>query len=156
MGKLLVTAVQNAPVAPEFYSRMAAALIAADQQSGGTFAAPLKSAFVRRGMLATQNAVSVGFVQGAHIAAAVTHAVELPLQAIDGAALGLGNTPLFVNVASQTRRLAAITSGRGKVDENGNLPAGATHEIIGTSPSGLPIVVRRRFYAAKPLSGNNK
>jgi hypothetical protein len=43
-----------------------------------------------------------------------------------------------------------------KVDENGNLPAGATHEIIGTSPSGLPIVVRRRFYAAKPLAGNNK
>lgn len=36
-----------------------------------------------------------------------------------------------------------------KVDEHGNLPPGATHEIIGTSKSGLPIVVRRRFYSRK-------
>jgi hypothetical protein len=33
-----------------------------------------------------------------------------------------------------------------KADEHGNLPPGATHEIVGTSDSGLPIVVRRRFY----------
>jgi len=32
-----------------------------------------------------------------------------------------------------------------KADENGNLPPGATHEIVGTSTSGVPIVVRRRF-----------
>lgn len=32
-----------------------------------------------------------------------------------------------------------------KADENGNLPPGATHEIVGVSESGLPIVVRRRF-----------
>jgi hypothetical protein len=37
-----------------------------------------------------------------------------------------------------------------KADEHGNLPPGATHEIIGESPSGLPIVVRRRFYGIKP------
>jgi hypothetical protein len=40
-----------------------------------------------------------------------------------------------------------------KADEKGTLPPGATHEIVGVSPSGLPIVVRRRFYAkslAKP------
>ena len=43
-----------------------------------------------------------------------------------------------------------------KADENGNLPQGATHEIVGTSPSGLPIVVRRRFYAAKPPSATKK
>jgi hypothetical protein len=39
-----------------------------------------------------------------------------------------------------------------KADEQGNLPPGATHEIIGESPSGLPIVVRRRFYGIKPPS----
>jgi hypothetical protein len=39
-----------------------------------------------------------------------------------------------------------------KVDEHGNLPPGATHEIVGTSPSGLPIVVRRRFYAKPPFA----
>ena len=36
-----------------------------------------------------------------------------------------------------------------KADEHGNLPSGATHEIVGVSESGLPIVVRRRFYNKK-------
>ena len=36
-----------------------------------------------------------------------------------------------------------------KADERGNLPPGATHEIVGISESGLPIVVRRRFYSRK-------
>ena len=43
-----------------------------------------------------------------------------------------------------------------KADENGKLPPGATHEIVGESPSGLPIVVRRRFYTAKPSSTKPK
>jgi hypothetical protein len=29
---------------------------------------------------------------------------------------------------------------------DGNLPPGATHEIVGEAPNGLPIVKRRRFY----------
>jgi len=37
-----------------------------------------------------------------------------------------------------------------KADEHGNLPPGATHEIVGVAPSGLPIVVRRRFYSGRP------
>jgi len=36
-----------------------------------------------------------------------------------------------------------------KADEHGNLPSGATHEIVGVSESGLPIVVRRRFYQTR-------
>jgi len=36
-----------------------------------------------------------------------------------------------------------------KADEHGNLPPRATHEIIGVSETGLPIVVRRRFYNKK-------
>jgi len=32
-----------------------------------------------------------------------------------------------------------------KVGPEGRLPPGATHEIIGTTAAGLPIVVRRRF-----------
>jgi hypothetical protein len=43
-----------------------------------------------------------------------------------------------------------------KADEHGNLPPGATHEIVGIAPSGLPIVVRRRFYAAKPPPAKTK
>jgi len=29
---------------------------------------------------------------------------------------------------------------------DGSLPRGATHEIVGEAPNGLPIVKRRRFY----------
>jgi hypothetical protein len=34
-----------------------------------------------------------------------------------------------------------------RADAKGNLPRGATHEIVGETESGLPIVVRRRFSA---------
>ena len=30
-------------------------------------------------------------------------------------------------------------------DENGNLPPGVTHEIVGQKPDGTPVLVRRRF-----------
>jgi len=33
-----------------------------------------------------------------------------------------------------------------KASPDGGLPLGATHEIIGEAPNGLPIVKRRRFY----------
>ena len=33
-------------------------------------------------------------------------------------------------------------------DKEGKLPAGATHEIVGEGPDGLPIVRRRRFSAS--------
>jgi hypothetical protein len=32
-----------------------------------------------------------------------------------------------------------------ELDSEGRLPAGATHEITGYHPDGLPMVVRRRF-----------
>lgn len=34
-----------------------------------------------------------------------------------------------------------------KADADGKLPPGATHEIIGETATGLPIVIRRRFSA---------
>jgi hypothetical protein len=34
-----------------------------------------------------------------------------------------------------------------KADGEGKLPPGATHEIVGQTETGLPIVVRRRFSA---------
>jgi hypothetical protein len=116
MGSLLVAAVRNAPVVPEFYSQVAAAMIEADRQTGGAFAEPLKSAFVRRGILTTDSAVAAGFVPPAAMAAAVAPIVrvtDLPLQAIDGSAYGLGNIPLFVRVVSQARRITALASARG-------------------------------------------
>jgi hypothetical protein len=34
-----------------------------------------------------------------------------------------------------------------KADADGKLPPGATHEIVGETETGLPVVVRRRFSA---------
>jgi hypothetical protein len=116
-GKLLVAAVQSAAIVPEWYSQVAAALIEADRQSGATFAIPLKSAFVRRGILSTQSALAISFLQPRSVAAmgpvSSTQPKDMPLQAIDGAQYGLGNVPLFVHVATQARRVTALASGRG-------------------------------------------
>ena len=34
-----------------------------------------------------------------------------------------------------------------RADADGKLPPGATHEIVGETETGLPVVVRRRFSA---------
>jgi len=122
MGKLLVAAVRTAPVVPEFYSQVAAALIQADAGKGGRFAPALKSALVRRGILSPENAVATGFFQVAASSvsvAAMAHAVgpervtQLPLQAVGAAQYGLGNTPLFVHVPAQLRRVVALAAATG-------------------------------------------
>ena len=58
-GKLLVKAVRDAPVVPEYYSQIAAHMIQADQQSGGRYRDALKSAFVRRGILSLHSAAAL-------------------------------------------------------------------------------------------------
>jgi hypothetical protein len=115
-GALLVAAVQSAPAVPEWYSQVAAALIDADGRNGGKFQDPLKSSFVRRGILSTQSAIAIASLRSGPAMMAAAPSVrmkELPLQAIDGSAYGLGNTPLFVHVASQVRHVAALATGRG-------------------------------------------
>jgi hypothetical protein len=121
MGRLLVTAVQSAPAVPEFYSQVAAALVQADAQGGGRFGVPLKSAFVRRGILSPHTATTIGSLGQAVIAAPAMAAAiparprvnELPLQAIDAAQYGLGTTPLFVHVPTQPRSVTALAAGPG-------------------------------------------
>src|SRR5215813_3852446 len=65
MGRLLMAAVQAAPVVPEYYSQVAAALIEADANSGSSFGTALKSAFVRHGILSTQSASAMGVLHAA-------------------------------------------------------------------------------------------
>ena len=38
-----------------------------------------------------------------------------------------------------------IQTGQAAVLQDGKLPPGATHEIVGTDANGVPILVRRRF-----------
>ena len=62
---------QSAAIVPEWYSQVGAALIEADRQNGGTFVVPLKSSFVRRGILSTQNALAISFLQPGSLAVTV-------------------------------------------------------------------------------------
>src|SRR3989441_10359455 len=56
-GRLLVRAIPASPVVPDFYSQVAAHLIAADAQLfNGKYGDGLKSAFVRRGVLTLESA----------------------------------------------------------------------------------------------------
>ena len=124
LAKLLSVAVQAAPVVPEYFSQVAAALIAADASDGGKYRNVLTSAFVRRGILSTHAAVGMTAVQAA-VAPLVRHAAvaatspsrELPHLALAGADYGLGDVPLLVRAASEPRQLvtAAAAIGVGAV-----------------------------------------
>jgi hypothetical protein len=60
-----------------------------------------------------------------------------------------GATPIVPNDPQSISFVKGLVA-RGeaaRVDATGNLPSGATHEIVGETESGLPIVVRRRFSA---------
>jgi hypothetical protein len=60
-----------------------------------------------------------------------------------------GPTPIVPNDPQSISFVKGLVA-RGeaaRVDAAGKLPSGATHEIVGETESGLPIVVRRRFSA---------
>jgi hypothetical protein len=50
--------------------------------------------------------------------------------------------------AAQTFTRGVLIRGEAaKPDEGGDLPAGATHEIVGEDEEGLPVIERRRYSA---------
>lgn len=50
-----------------------------------------------------------------------------------------------------------VASGRAAhANADGSLPPGATHEIVGATEAGLPVLVRRRFSAGPFGSGGSK
>jgi len=118
-ARLLSTAVQAAPVVPEYFSQVAAALIA-DGSNGGKYRDVLTSAFVQRGILSTRAAAGMMAVPAAMAlpaaraaVAAATGSRELPQLALAGAEYGLGDVPLLVRAASEPRRLATAAAAIG-------------------------------------------
>ena len=135
MAALLAQAVQAAPVVPEYFSQVAAALIQADAAQGGHYRDALKSAFVQRGVLSPQATVSLmSFVRAAALAPTGPMAVAgraparpaggrgLARMAISGARYGLGDVPLFVMIAAEPRRFAAAAA----AVEGGSLPTSSS------------------------------
>jgi hypothetical protein len=137
MARLLISAVLDAPVVPEYMSQVAAAMIAADASATGAargrYGDILRSAFVRHGVLSHQSAVGISALRpvfpnlSAMAAAALPRvARELPIASLSASEYGLGNTPLLVRLPSDPRRfgVAAAAFGVGAVTPSNSEHAG--------------------------------
>jgi hypothetical protein len=115
-ARILVGAVLAAPVVPDYFSQVAAHMIAASQTApfDGKYKDVLKSAFVRRGILSLQAATTVTSVQPRALrraaAAAPSESAELPRATISAAAYGLSRGALVVHTAGQPKRLAVTSA----------------------------------------------
>jgi hypothetical protein len=118
MAQLLVTAVLEAPVVPDYFSQIAAHMVTASQVApfDGKYKNALRSAFVRRGILSLQGAATISAVKVNNLPrAAMTArragapAATLPQAVISAANFGLSRGSLVVHTAEDAKRFA-ITS----------------------------------------------
>ena len=113
-AQILVGGVLAAPVVPDYFSQVAAAMVQFGEGApfNGKYRDVLKSAFVRRGILSLQAASTISGMKkpaargvAAMSAANATRAVELPRVALSAAAYGLNKSVVTVHVAGETKRL---------------------------------------------------
>src|SRR5262249_36500405 len=108
VGTILVQGIRAASVVPTFFSQVGASMlgIAATRFSAQGYEAPLRSGFVRHGILAPP--MAVGAAQGAGRAAAVaagTESATLPRLQLSVAEYGLGVPSIVVYAAAEPKRL---------------------------------------------------
>jgi hypothetical protein len=108
MGTILVQGIRAASVVPTFFSQVAATMlgIAATQFSAQGYEAPLRSGFVRHGILAPSMAVAATHapVRAAAVAAS-TESATLPRLQLSVAEYGLGVPSIVVYAAAEPKRL---------------------------------------------------
>lgn len=117
-GRLLVAGILTAPVVPDYYSQVAAHMIAAGDAAPfqGKYRNALKSAFVRRGILSLQAAATITAMQSSSLSAAALEMRKplarppLPKASISGAAYGLSKPALLVYTAEEPKRFAVTSS----------------------------------------------
>jgi hypothetical protein len=119
VARLLTQAIANAPVVPDYFSQIAAHMLAAGEAAplNGRYRDVLKGAFVRRGILSLQGAVAVlGTRQprGRAVAGAAMPVLsasgELPKASIAGSLYGLSDLVLKVYTAEEPKRFAITSS----------------------------------------------
>jgi hypothetical protein len=120
IASLLVTAVQNAAVVPDYYSQVAAQVVQAGEAApfNGKYRDVLKSAFVRRGILSLQAAATLGAIsrrgaRGMTMTAAgqpLIYTRALPVAAISAASYGLKRSVLKVHTAGEPKHFAVTGS----------------------------------------------
>ncbi|HEV7396095.1 MAG TPA: hypothetical protein VGN86_06260 [Pyrinomonadaceae bacterium] len=116
-GRLLVAGILEAPVVPDYFSQVAAHMISAGERApfNGKYRDVLKSAFVRRGILSLQAAVTITSVKpdGSRRAAlgiGLRRETDLPQASISGAVYGLKQAALKVHTAEEPKRFAVTSS----------------------------------------------
>jgi len=122
-ARILIGGVIGAPVTPDFYSQVAAQMIAASQTSpfDGKYKNVIKSAFVRRGILSLQAAATVSSVQVKNLPKGAVAALapatgkkaapaELPKANIAAAVYGLSMATLLVHTAEEPKRFAVTSA----------------------------------------------
>jgi hypothetical protein len=114
-----VAAILSAPVVPDYYSQVAAHMIAAgdDAPFNGKYKDVLKSAFVRRGILSLQGAATVTSLKrpttrraAMALRGAQAPAQELPKASIAASHFGLARMALMVHTAEEPKRFAVTSS----------------------------------------------
>jgi hypothetical protein len=118
-GKLLVTAVANAPVVPDYFSQIGAHMLEAGEASpfSGKYRDLIKGCLIRRGILSLQGAITpigsrpVRSRRAALTATPISAASEtLPKAKISGALYGLSDLTLTVYTAEEPKRFAVTSS----------------------------------------------
>lgn len=117
-GKLLVAAVQSAPIVPAYLAQVGAHMLAADQaQFSGTYRSAIRSGFIGRGLMSPSTPGQAAAAPADVVAAAAPAGrrpppADLPIVALSAHDVGLGDRPLLVRAPTEVVRLAAPALGR--------------------------------------------
>ena len=119
IARILLEGVEQAPVVPNWYAQVAAAMVSASASHDPDYPAILKSAFMRRSILSPQSATSVAQLQESIAATAATRDVKQPLGelALPGDDYGF-NGAIVVMAASHARPFIARA---GATAQNGSV-----------------------------------
>jgi hypothetical protein len=125
-GRLLVTAVQAAPIVPDYMAQVSAHILEADRVLfEGRYASAIQFGFGGRGILSLPSARTVtGTPVPAAFAFDSIAGLDLPSAAFTGSEFGL-DRPVVMRVPGQPRRLAALAVGT----DGGSMAATPAEEV---------------------------
>ena len=110
LAGLLVGAIKQAPVVPNWYAQVAAGMVQASGSVNAKYPAVIKGVFVKRSILSLHSATTVEAVPRAMTAAAIAEQSE-PLVSVTLSAQHYGlDRPLVVEAASNARRFVATAA----------------------------------------------
>jgi hypothetical protein len=127
LGRLLVTAVQAAPVVADYFAQVAAHMLEADRDLfDNQYTSAIQFGFAGKGIISLQSARAAATSPGPRLAGVDIAAVnaELPTSAFTGAEFGL-DRPVVMRVPAQPRRLAAA----GVANDGGPLTAASAEDV---------------------------